>query len=237
MAQDARCPMRGKPNLPFGLARGKNLIRNNALPMKFIEKLSKLVVAAATLSLTAAFASAGVVGQPAPDFTLTDIEGNTHSLSDFKGKTVVLEWMNQECPFVVKHYEKSGNIPATQKAATADGVIWLVINSGRPGAQGDFAPDKVRTWAKANNTAYTAYFRDQDGKVGRLYDAKTTPHMYVINAEGTLVYNGAIDSIRSANASDIAKAENYVNSALAAVKAGQPVKTPNTQAYGCTVKY
>jgi hypothetical protein len=205
--------------------------------MKFIKTLSKLVVATTTLSLTATLALAAVVGQPAPNFTLTDIEGNTHSLADFKGKTVVLEWMNQECPFVVKHYEKSGNIPATQKAATADGVIWLTINSGRPGAQGDFAPDKVRAWAKKNNAAYTAYFRDQDGKVGRMYDAKTTPHMYVINAEGTLVYNGAIDSIRSASAGDIAKAENYVNSALAAVKAGVPVNTPNTQAYGCTVKY
>lgn len=205
--------------------------------MKIIKTSSKFVVAAATLFLTATFAMAAVVGQPAPDFTLTDIDGNKHSLSDFKGKTVVLEWMNQECPFVVKHYEKSGNIPATQKAAAADGVIWLVINSGRPGAQGDFAPDKVRAWAKANNAVYTAYFRDQDGKVGRMYDAKTTPHMYVINAEGTLVYNGAIDSIRSANAADIAKAENYVSSALAAVKAGEPVKTPNTQAYGCTVKY
>ncbi len=205
--------------------------------MKFTNTLSKLIVAAATLSLTATFASAAVVGQPAPDFTLTDIEGNTHSLADFKGKTVVLEWMNQECPFVVKHYEKSGNIPAMQKAAAVEGIIWLTINSGRPGAQGDFAPDKVRAWAKENKAAYTAYFRDQNGKVGRLYDAKTTPHMYVINAEGTLVYNGAIDSIRSANAADIAKAENYVTAALAAVKAGGPVKTPNTQAYGCSVKY
>jgi hypothetical protein len=112
-----------------------------------------------------------------------------------------------------------------------------VINSGRPGAQGDFSPEKVREWSKQQNTAYTAYFRDQDGKVGRLYDAKTTPHMYVINPEGTLVYNGAIDSIRSANPKDIAKAENYVTSALAAVKAGEPVKTAVTQAYGCTVKY
>ncbi len=205
--------------------------------MQILKSLTKSTAGVFALLASAAMAIAAQVGQPAPDFTLTDIDGKTHTLSDYKGKTVVLEWMNQECPFVVKHYEKSGNIPATQRAATADGVIWLVINSGRPGAQGDFSPEKVREWSKQQNTAYTAYFRDQDGKVGRLYDAKTTPHMYVINPEGTLVYNGAIDSIRSANPKDIAKAENYVTSALAAVKAGEPVKTPATQAYGCTVKY
>ncbi|MCW5549911.1 MAG: thioredoxin family protein [Opitutaceae bacterium] len=205
--------------------------------MQILKSLTKSTAGIFALLASAALAIAAQVGQPAPDFTLTDIDGKTHTLSDYKGKTVVLEWMNQECPFVVKHYEKSGNIPATQRAATADGVIWLVINSGRPGAQGDFSPEKVREWSKQQNTSYTAYFRDQDGKVGRLYDAKTTPHMYVINPEGTLVYNGAIDSIRSANPKDIAKAENYVTSALAAVKAGEPVKTPATQAYGCTVKY
>jgi len=216
-------------------ATGKN--DYHCRDMKSFKYLTKIIAAALALGATATLTLAAQVGQPAPDFTLTDIDGNTHSLSDFKGKTVVLEWMNQECPFVVKHYEKSGNLPATQRAATADGVIWLVINSGRPGAQGDFSAEKVREWSKKQNTAYTAYFRDQDGKVGRLYDAKTTPHMYVINPEGTLVYNGAIDSIRSANAADIAKAENYVTSALAAGKPGQPLKTPATQAYGCTVKY
>lgn len=200
-------------------------------------KLLLTLAALAAFSLSTFGLRAEEVGQPAPAFTLTDITGATHSLADFKGKTVVLEWVNAECPFVVKHYEKSGNIPATQKAATADGVVWLVINSGKPGAQGDYNPEQVNAWAQKTGAAYTAYFRDQDGKVGRLYGAKTTPHMYVINPEGTLVYNGAIDSIRSANAADIAKAENYVNSALAAVKAGQPVKTPNSQPYGCSVKY
>ncbi len=205
--------------------------------MKFFKTLLTLTVAAATLGLAPIFAKAPAIDRPAPDFTLTDIEGKTHTLSDYKGKVVVLEWMNQLCPFVIKHYDKSGNIPATQRAATADGVVWLVINSGHPGAQGDYSPDQVKAWAKQNKAAYTAYFRDQDGKVGRLYDAKTTPHLYVINAEGTLVYNGAIDSIRSANPDDIAKAENYVTSALAALKAGQPVKTSASQPYGCTVKY
>ncbi len=205
--------------------------------MKLHNLSSKILAAAAALLLGATHSVAAVIGQPAPDFTLTDIDGNTHSLSDFKGKSVVLEWVNQKCPFVAKHYDKSGNIPATQRAATADGVVWLVINSGHPGAQGDLNPDQVREWARANHAAYTAYFRDLDGTVGRLYNAKATPHMYVINPEGILVYNGAIDSIRSAKPADIAKAENYVASALAAAKSGRPVRTPQTQAYGCTVKY
>ncbi len=204
--------------------------------MKTLQRILTLLVASATLFLVINRAAAAEVGRPAPDFTLTDIKGQAHTLSAYRGKVVVLEWVNPECPFVVKHYG-SGNMPATQKAATADGVVWLTINSGHPGAQGDFEPARVEQWAKENGAAYTAYVRDQDGKVGRLYGAKTTPHMYVVAADGTLVYNGAIDSIRSASKADIAKAENYVNSALAALKAGQPVKTGNTQAYGCSVKY
>lgn len=181
--------------------------------------------------------SAATVGQPAPAFTLTDLAGKTHSLADFKGKTVVLEWVNPECPFVVKHYEKSGNIPATQKAATDDGVVWLQINSGAPGKQGDLDDAAVKSWQEKNKVAATAYLRDRDGAVGKSYAAKTTPHIFVINAEGTLVYNGAIDSKRSTDAKDIEGAENYAKSALAAVKAGQPVATPTTQPYGCSVKY
>jgi len=204
--------------------------------MNTIQRILTLAVACATVFLASNRVTAAEVGRPAPDFTLTDIAGKTHTLADYRGKTVVLEWVNQECPFVVKHYA-SGNLPATQRAATADGVVWLTINSGRPGAQGDFEPARVEKWAKEHSAAYTAYFRDQDGKVGRLYGAKTTPHMYVIAADGTLVYNGAIDSIRSASQADVAKAENYVTSALAALKAGTPVKTASTQAYGCTVKY
>lgn len=177
------------------------------------------------------------VGEPAPDFTLTDITGKAHKLSDFKGKTVVLEWVNPECPFVVKHYEKSGNIPGLQKSATADGVIWLSINSGSKGAQGDFSPEQVAAWSKKTSAAPTAYFRDQDGKVGKLYGAKTTPHIYVITADGKLAYNGAIDSIRSSKPDDIAKADNYLTAALAAVKAGKPVEKASTEPYGCSVKY
>jgi len=194
----------------------------------------------AVVALAAAFVSiaraAAVVGEPAPDFTLTDINGATHKLSDFKGKTVVLEWVNPECPFVIKHYG-SGNMPSVQHKAEADGVVWLSINSGRSGSEGDLTPAEVNAWLKKNGAAPTAYFRDQDGKVGRLYGAKTTPHMFVIKADGVLAYDGAIDSIRSAKVEDIAKAQNYVTAALAAVKAGEPVAKANTQPYGCSVKY
>lgn len=189
------------------------------------------------LCATVAVIAAPEVGKPAPDFTLTDINGQSHSLSSFKGKTVVLEWVNQECPFVVKHYEKSGNMPKTQKAALADGVIWLQINSGHPGAQGDYAPDKVKAWMAKNNAASTAYFRDSDGKVGKLYDARTTPHMFVIDPQGVLRYAGAIDSIRSSKESDIEKATNYVSTALAELKAGKEVTTKTSTPYGCSVKY
>lgn len=193
-------------------------------------------IAAAGL-FVAAVLGAATVGEPAPAFTLTDLDGKTHRLADFKGKAVVLEWVNPECPFVVKHYEKSGNIPALQKAALADGVVWLQINSAAAGKQGDYEAAKAKAWQEKNAVAAAAYLRDSDGKVGKAYDAKTTPHIFVINAEGTLVYNGAIDSIRSGNAEDIAKADNYAKAALAAVKAGKPVEKAVTQPYGCAVKY
>ncbi len=204
--------------------------------MKSLTKI--LFASAATLAaLNIGLAATAEVGKAAPDFTLTDINGNQRSLSAFKGKTVVLEWVNQECPFVIKHYDKSGNLPKTQQAAVKDGVVWLQINSGHPGAQGDFDPAKVADWQKRNATAATAYFRDQDGKVGKLYDARTTPHMYVIDPSGTLVYAGGIDDIRSSKVEDIARATNYVNAALSDLKAGQPVRTKNSQPYGCSVKY
>jgi hypothetical protein len=181
--------------------------------------------------------AAAVVGEAAPAFTLTDIKGVSHNLSDFKGKTVVLEWVNPECPFVVKHYEKSGNIPALQKSAAADGVVWLSINSAAAGKQGDYDAGKVAEWSAKTGAAPAAYLRDSDGKVGKAYGAKTTPQIYVINAEGTLVYNGAIDSIRSTDGDDVAKAEKFAVNALAAVKAGKPVEKATTQPYGCSVKY
>ncbi len=203
--------------------------------MKSLKQL--LLAGAAVVALVLAAHAAPVVGQPAPDFTLTDIQGKAHSLSAYKGRTVVLEWVNPECPIVMKHYDKSGNIPATQKAAMADGAVWLAINSGHAGAQGDFDATEVEAWSKKNNTAFTAYLRDQSGKVGKLYDARHTPTLFIINPEGTLVYAGGIDDISSGNPADIARANNYVKAAFADLKAGRPVAKAVTRAYGCNVKY
>lgn len=203
--------------------------------MKTINKFFALAVTFAAGFTTAAMAAVSI-GAPAPDFTVADITGKTHSLSDYKGQTVVLEWVNPECPIVMKHYG-SGNMPKLQKEATSDGVVWLAINSGAKGEQGDYERAAAEGWLKKHGGAPTAYARDQSGKVGKLYGAKTTPHMYVINGDGVLVYNGAIDSIRSSNVNDIPKAENYVASALAAVKAGKPVAKATSQPYGCNVKY
>jgi cytochrome oxidase Cu insertion factor (SCO1/SenC/PrrC family) len=196
-----------------------------------------ILAGATSLVLCLAAHAALNVGQPAPDFTLTDINGRSHSLSAYRGKTVVLEWVNPECPFVVKHYQGSGNMPATQKAAVADGAVWLSINSGHAGSQGDFAPAEVAAWHSKTGAAPTAYCRDQNGKVGKLYDARHTPTLYIINAEGTLVYAGGIDDINSANVADIAKATNYVKAAFADLKAGRPVAKATSRAYGCNVKY
>jgi hypothetical protein len=194
------------------------------------------LAAVGLLALVAAASAEPTVGLPAPDFALTDLQGHLHRLSDYHGKVVVLEWTNPECPFVLKHYN-SGNLPKLQQEARADGVVWLAINSGHPGAQGDFEPAQVRAWLEAKGAAPTAYFRDRDGRVGHLYGAKATPHLFVITADGTLVYAGGIDSIPSAKISDLAQATNYVRAALAAVKAGQPVAVPTSRAYGCSVKY
>lgn len=203
--------------------------------MKTISTLVSL--AAISAAFFVGVRAAPQVGQAAPDFSLTDINGNTHSLSDYRGRIVVVEWTNPECPFVRKHYEKSGNIPALQRSATADGVVWLTINSGHAGAQGDFDKIEADAWMKSTGAAATAYFRDRDGKVGRSYDARTTPHIFIVDPAGTLVYAGGIDDIRSADAGDIPKAKNYVQAALADLKAGRPVATPTSRPYGCGVHY
>lgn len=205
-----------------------------ALPMNRITSLLSL---AAALSAAAIAHASLEVGKPAPDFTLTDLNGQTHALSSFKGKTVVLEWVNPDCPFVRKHYNKSTNMQDTQKAAAADGVVWLQINSAAPGKEGDYDVAKAKTWQKDVGVVATAYFRDQDGKVGKLYDARTTPHMFIISGDGTLVYLGGIDSIRSSKESDIPNAINYVKAALAELKAGKPITHSSTKEYGCSVKY
>jgi cytochrome oxidase Cu insertion factor (SCO1/SenC/PrrC family) len=199
--------------------------------------LRSLLAGAVSLALGLVVHAVPSVGQPAPDFTVTDINGQKHSLSEYKGKPVVLEWVNPECPFVVKHYEGSGNLPATQKAAVANGAVWLSINSGHAGAQGDFDPAQVAAWHKKSGATPTAYIRDQSGKVGKLYDARHTPTIYIVSPEGTLVYAGGIDDINSTDTDDIAKATNYVKAAFADLKAGKPVAKAQTRAYGCSVKY
>lgn len=175
------------------------------------------------------------VGQPAPAFRAIDSNGKTRSLADFKGRTVVLEWTNAECPFVKKHY--SGNMQALQKAAAKDGVTWLTINSGAPGKQGHVDGAGANAIIKAKGAAPTAYLLDPDGTIGRAYEAKTTPHMYVIDPAGKLVYMGGIDDTPTADVADIKTAKNYVTAALADLKAKRPVQVATSKPYGCAVKY
>jgi len=175
-------------------------------------------------------------GETAPDFTLKDSKGNSQKLSSFSGKFVVLEWMNPECPFVKKHYS-TGNMQSLQKEYTAKGIVWLSIISSAPGKQGYCTGPQAEANTKDQKAFPTAVLLDPSGEVGQLYGAKTTPHMFVINPEGKLIYMGAIDSIRSANSSDCAKADNYVRQTLNAALAGKPVPNPETKSYGCSVKY
>jgi peroxiredoxin len=176
------------------------------------------------------------VGQPAPAFTLTDSNGQAHNLSDFKGKFVVLEWLNHGCPFVVKHYG-SGNMQKLQKEYTGKDVVWLSIASSAPGKQGHMSPEETNKTKEDKGSAATAVLLDADGTVGKLYDAKVTPELYVINPDGVLVYMGAIDDKKSVDAADVAGAKNYVKQALDEAMSGKPVSEPVTTAYGCGVKY
>jgi hypothetical protein len=205
--------------------------------MKTLVKNLLLIPALGTALSLGLRAASAEVGQPAPDFTLVDIDGNTHTLSSYKGKLVVLEWVNPECPIVQKLYNKSGNIPGLQKTYTAQGVVWLSINSAALGNEGDYDSAQVKAWMQKVGAAPTDYFRDPTGTVGHLYGAKTTPHIFIINPAGTLVYAGGIDSIASADPADIARATNYVNAAMADLTAGRPVALSNTRPYGCSVKY
>jgi len=176
------------------------------------------------------------IGKPAPNFKANDVNGRVVSLSDFKGKTVVLEWNNPECPFVRKHYD-SGNMQKTQAAAKKDGVVWLSINSSAPGKQGHMDGAKAKSVLAANKAQPTAYLLDPKGVVGKGYDAKTTPHMYIVNPAGNLVYMGGIDDKPTRSKDDIPGARNHVLSALSELKAGKPVSVPTTRPYGCAVKY
>jgi peroxiredoxin len=176
------------------------------------------------------------IDKPAPDFTLEDSNGKTHSLSDFEGKFVVLEWTNFDCPFVKKHYA-SGNMQKLQKTYTDKGVVWLRICSSASGSQGHYAADAINEKCKGEKSNQTAYLTDADGVVGKQYGAKTTPHMFIVNPKGVLIYAGAIDDKPSTKTEDIEGAENYVVAALDAAMNGKTVTTKTSVPYGCSVKY
>ena len=199
--------------------------------------MKEMLTAFAALAVIAVPAlAAPVVGKPAPDFKLADANGRLVTLSSFRGRTVVLEWNNPGCPFVKKHYG-SGNMQRAQAAAAKDGVVWLTINSGAPGKQGYMSGPEAKAFVAQSGARPTAYLLDPRGLVGKFYDAKTTPHMYVINKTGTLVYAGGLDDKPTANPADIKGARNHVLAALAELKAGKAVSVPTSRPYGCAVKY
>ncbi len=182
-----------------------------------------------------ALAGAARVGEKAPDFAGADTHGVTHKLSDYRGKFVVLEWHNQGCPYVKKYY--GGAMQRLQKEWTAKGVVWLTIISSAPGKQGYVTAEEENEYVKKMNAAPTAVLLDPEGAIGHLYEAKTTPHMFVITPDGTLVYDGAIDDKPTTDPADLPGAKNYVNAALEEAMAGKPVSIPVTRPYGCSVKY
>ena len=195
-----------------------------------------LLPAAAGLALAAAPVIAARVGTPAPDFTATASNGQSYKLSDFRGKFVVLEWHNQGCPYTIKHYQ-SGNMERLQNEWTAKDVVWFTVISSAPREQGYVNASQENDYLKRMNAAPTAALLDPDGKVGHLYDAKTTPQMIVIGPTGTMLYDGAIDDRPTTSISDIAGAKNYLSQALNEATSGKPVSTPTTRPYGCSVKY
>jgi hypothetical protein len=202
-----------------------------------LSTLAKTAFAGIALALAAFQAHAEpVVDQPAPTFYAPTADGGTVNLAALRGKTVVLEWTNHECPFVKKHYE-SGNIPQLQKEAAAQGVVWLQVISSAPGKQGHVdGPAALKlNESRGAKPAYTLL--DPDGKLGKLYVAQTSPHLFIINPEGVLVYKGGIDSIASNKQEDIPKATNYVRESLVALNAGKKVPNPSTKPYGCSIKY
>ena len=198
--------------------------------------LRRTCLALAALVFTAAAHAAPSVGQPAPDFALPDTNGKTVQLSDYRGKHVVLEWTNPGCPYVRKHYN-SGNMPATQKEAVEKGVVWLSINSTEK-ASGDYLePARLVAWNNGRKAQPSAVLMDEEGTAGRAYGARTTPHMYMVDPQGRLIYAGGIDSIPSSDPDDIKKAVNYVRQGLNEALAGKPISAATTRAYGCSIKY
>ncbi len=198
---------------------------------RWVISLGSLLVAVFALSTQAVES-----GKPAPNFSLPDIQGSSVSLEKLRGKTVVLEWINHGCPFVKKHYE-SGNMQALQKEFTAKGVVWLSICSSAMGKQGHLSPENWRIVEKEKGGAASAILLDEAGKVGALYGAKTTPHLFIIDPAGRLIYQGAIDDTPSTDPADVKGAVNFVRAALNESLAGKTVSTPESKPYGCSVKY
>ncbi len=205
----------------------------------------KKILSFAALGLTATLLAGAVTsrafanttaGKPAPDFTLADVDGKAVKLADFKGRYVVLEWHNPGCPFVQKHYD-SNNMQSLQNKYDAKDTVWLTINSTHPTHQDFMSNEKLKAYIAAKKAAPDAYMTDADGKMGKVYGAKTTPHMYVINPVGMVVYAGAIDDKPSANKADVAGAKNFVVAALNELKSGKTVTAANTPPYGCSIKY
>lgn len=195
----------------------------------------------ACMALLSALASAPLraapsVGQPAPDFKLSDTQGKAVRLSDYRGSHVVLEWVNPGCPYVRKHYN-SANMQGTQKDATAQGVVWLAINSTENASSDYLAPGQMDRWMQTQKASATRTLMDEDGTVGKAYGARTTPHMYIINPEGQLIYAGGIDSVPSSRIEDIKTAVNYVRQGVREALAGRPLAAATTRPYGCSIKY
>jgi peroxiredoxin len=200
-------------------------------------KTKLLVTVLASLTATSLFAAESPkVGSAAPDFSIADAKGKTHSVSENKGKFVVLEWFNPECPFVKKHYS-TGSMQKLQQEFAGKGVVWMSIDSSAPGKEGNLTAEAAAKQATDWKMSSTTLLLDPEGKAGQAYGAKNTPHMFVVNPEGKIVYAGAIDSKATPNAADLAGATNYVKAALDEAMAGKPVTNANTKPYGCSVKY
>jgi hypothetical protein len=225
----------------------KDCLAGIAVPRKLVNRdfarlptflLAALFVGAITAAATIAAPAGGApqIGQPAPEFTATDSKGNSLSLSQYHGKTVVLEWTNAECPYTHKHYA-SGNMQSVQALAQKNGVVWLSVVSSAPGKQGYVNGPAADALTQSRGASPSAVLLDPSGTLGRLYAAKTTPHMFVIDKNGTLQYMGGIDSIATADASDIPRAEPYLREAMLAVVQGTPVAHAVTKPYGCSIKY
>ncbi len=209
------------------------------MPVTRRQALTALAASAAASTLIAPSTPARAAvqtGRPAPNFTATDSKGTPHTLAAYRGKTVILEWTNHECPYTVKHYA-TGNMQALQAAATASGAVWLTVVSSRPGEQGYVEAAEADRLTASRKAQPTAVLLDPKGQLGRLYDASTTPHMFVIDGAGALVYMGAIDDKPTAGHSSVKGARNYVREALDAMAAGRPLAMAATRPYGCSVKY